>query len=156
MSGVIRFYAAILITSPPQGAHHPHPHGLEHAWIWLSRSLNLQPNPDITATAIYDMLQVRGVDVHSCQPLHFGHSLLRPRALHYAHDRNTMLFPQKTKCFYFQSCACVCASNVPATSCACAFFVSVVLVVPQPTGVCILNQLPGETTSIFSHLKLPC
>lgn len=59
MSGVVRFYAAILVTSPPQGANHPHPHGLEHAWTWLSRSLNLQPNPDITATAIFDMLQVR-------------------------------------------------------------------------------------------------
>ena len=122
MSGVIRFYAAILITSPPQGAHHPHPHGLEHAWIWLSRSLNLQPNPDITATAIYDMLQVRGVDVHSCQPLHFGHSLLRPRGLHYAHDHNTMLFPPPNKMFLFSIlCVCVgikCASN---QLCVCLF-----------------------------------
>jgi len=102
MSGVIRFYAAILITSPPQGAHHPHPHGLEHAWIWLSRSLNLQPNPDITATAIYDMLQVRERGVHSFQLLHFGHSLLCPRALHYAHDHITMLFPPKLNVFIFK------------------------------------------------------
>lgn len=58
MSGVIRLYAAILITSPPQKV--PHPHGLEYAWIWLSRTLNLHPNPDITATAIYDILQVTG------------------------------------------------------------------------------------------------
>ncbi|XP_025092807.1 nucleoporin GLE1-like [Pomacea canaliculata] len=58
MSGVIRLYAAILITSPPQKV--PHPHGLEYAWIWLSRALNLHPNPDITATAIYDILQVTG------------------------------------------------------------------------------------------------
>ncbi|XP_076472943.1 uncharacterized protein LOC143302244 [Babylonia areolata] len=60
MSGILRLYAAILVTSPPQGLNHAHPWGLEHAWVWLTRSLNLQPNPDITATAIYDMLQVTG------------------------------------------------------------------------------------------------
>ena len=47
----------------------------------------------------------------------------------------------------------------------------VVLVVPQPISICVLNQLtrhsvwfnsrsfaslPGETTSIFNHFKLPC
>ena len=51
------------------------------------------------------------------------------------------------------------------------FFVSVVLVVPQPVGVHVLNQLtncsvwfnsssyaslPGEMTHVFNHLKLPC
>nr|KAG5694358.1 hypothetical protein BaRGS_002212 [Batillaria attramentaria] len=60
MSGIMRLYAAILITAPPQGANHPHPHGIECAWIWLSRTLNLKPDPDITATAIFDMLQVTG------------------------------------------------------------------------------------------------
>ena len=54
---------------------------------------------------------------------------------------------------------------------ACALFVSVVLVVPQLVGVCVLIQLtncsvrfnfhsyaslPGKTTSVFSHFKLPC
>lgn len=58
MSGLMRLYAAIMVTSPPQGAQLAHPHGLEHAWIWLTRMLNLQPNPDITAAAVYDMLQV--------------------------------------------------------------------------------------------------
>ena len=67
------------------------------------------------------------------------------------------------------------ASNAPATSCMCNcmcdFFVSVVLVVPQPITIHVLNQLtscsiqlnslsyasrPGETTSIFSHFKSPC
>ncbi|XP_070204617.1 mRNA export factor GLE1-like [Littorina saxatilis] len=60
MSGLMRLYAAIMVTSPPQGAQLAHPHGLEHAWIWLTRMLNLQPNPDITAAAVYDMLQVTG------------------------------------------------------------------------------------------------
>ena len=60
---------------------------------------------------------------------------------------------------------------MPATSCACVFFVSVVLVVPQPISVRVLNQLtncsvwfnsrsyasfPGEMTSVFNHFKSPC
>lgn len=60
MSGVMRLYAAILVTAPPQGPNHPHPHGIEHAWIWLTRTMNLKPDPDITATAIFDVLQVTG------------------------------------------------------------------------------------------------
>ena len=70
---------------------------------------------------------------------------------------------------YFWSCPCG-PSNVPATSCVWAFFVSVVLVVPQPNSICILNwltscsiqfnscsyvSLPGDMTSIFSHSELP-
>jgi nucleoporin GLE1 len=58
MSGLMRLYAAIMVTTPPQGANTPHPHGLLYAWRWLARVMNLDPNPDITATAIYDMLQV--------------------------------------------------------------------------------------------------
>ncbi|KAL8619084.1 hypothetical protein ACOMHN_019356 [Nucella lapillus] len=60
MSGVLRLYAAIMVTPPPQGGGAEHPHGLDHVWSWLARSMNLQPNPDITATAIYDMLSVTG------------------------------------------------------------------------------------------------
>ena len=56
MSGVVRLYAAILQTpSEP----HPHPHGLEHGWRWFARVLNMHPHPTLTATALYDMLEVR-------------------------------------------------------------------------------------------------
>ena len=79
--------------------------------------------------------------------------------------------PKKTKIVYFRSCARVWASNVPATGCTYAFFVSVLLVVPQLVGVRVLNQLtncsirfnscsyaslPGETTPVFNHFKSPC
>ena len=58
MSGIVRLYAAILQTpSEP----HPHPHGLEHGWAWFARVLNMEPHPTLTATAIYDMLEVRGM-----------------------------------------------------------------------------------------------
>ena len=59
------------------------------------------------------------------------------------------------------------ALNAPATDCMCAFFMSVVLVEPQPIGVHVLNQLTncnvwlipallGEMTSVFSYFKSPC
>ena len=69
-----------------------------------------------------------------------------------------------------QSFGPIWASNVLATSCACAFFMSVVLVVPWQIGICVLNQLtnhsvqfsshsytsvPGEMASIFNHFKSP-
>lgn len=57
MSGVMRLYAAILVSSPPRGTN---PHGIDHAWTWLSRLLNIHPMPDVTATLVYDMLQVAG------------------------------------------------------------------------------------------------
>ena len=57
MSGLIRLYFSIIISQPPKGHH---PHGLDSAWIWLTRVLNLEPEPDITATMIYDFLQVTG------------------------------------------------------------------------------------------------
>lgn len=57
MSGIMRLYFSIIISLPPKGHH---PHGLDYAWIWLTRVLNLAPEPDITATMVYDFLQVTG------------------------------------------------------------------------------------------------
>jgi len=59
MQGMIRLYAAILI-SPLPGRSQPSPHGVEHGWAWLSRSLNLDPWPDITANCIHIFLEVAG------------------------------------------------------------------------------------------------
>ena len=55
MSGIVRLYAAFLQTPTKP---HPHPHGLEHGWVWLARVLNMEPHPSLTATAVYDMLEV--------------------------------------------------------------------------------------------------
>ncbi|OWF38806.1 nucleoporin GLE1-like [Mizuhopecten yessoensis] len=62
MSGMMRLYAAILVAPPPplRGTTNSHPYGVENAWIWLSRVMNIYPHPDITATMIYDMLHVAG------------------------------------------------------------------------------------------------
>ena len=32
MSGMMRLYAALLVSTPARGQNHPHPHGLENAW----------------------------------------------------------------------------------------------------------------------------
>ena len=86
--------------------------------------------------------------MHSCQPLHFGHSLLCPNVLHY--DAMLMIIslrPSPLKNVYSGSHA-----NMLATGCTCAFFVSVVLVVPQPIGTCVLNQLTIIVFSSFPTL----
>ena len=80
------------------------------------------------------------VCVQNCQPLCSGRSLLYPRAQHYAHDYITTLSLRKTNKFFFRSHACVWASNSPATGCACAFFVSEMLAVPQPIGIRVLTN----------------
>ena len=74
MSGIVRLYAAVLVTSPREHGKvrnsllcfqplvffifQAHPHGLEHGWTWLARVLNTEPQPIITATALYDFLEV--------------------------------------------------------------------------------------------------
>ena len=58
MSGMMRLYASMLVSKPVENK--PHPHGIDHAWAWLTRVMNIEPFPDITATMIHDMLQVTG------------------------------------------------------------------------------------------------
>ncbi len=57
MTGITRLYAAIVQT-PCLHPSKPHPHGLEHGWAWLARVLNMEPQPSITATLLYDFLEV--------------------------------------------------------------------------------------------------
>lgn len=61
MSGIMRLYAALLITRPPrERMSRPHPHDLGQGWKWLSSLLNLEPRPDICASLLYDFLEVTG------------------------------------------------------------------------------------------------
>ncbi|XP_062587999.1 mRNA export factor GLE1-like [Saccostrea cucullata] len=59
MSGIMRLYTSIMVSSPPR-QQSTHPFGIEHAWIWLSRVMNIQPLPDVTATMVFDLLEVTG------------------------------------------------------------------------------------------------
>ncbi|GFT19092.1 nucleoporin GLE1 [Nephila pilipes] len=67
ISGYVRLYAAIIVSPLPPDVKSPHPHGLTWGWKWLSRILNLEPRPDITATVLYDFLDVAG---HSLQKVY--------------------------------------------------------------------------------------
>ncbi|RVE68731.1 hypothetical protein OJAV_G00094360 [Oryzias javanicus] len=63
MSGMIRLYAAIIQLRWPFGSKHggrSTPHGLEHGWRWLAQMLNMEPLADITATLLFDFLEVCG------------------------------------------------------------------------------------------------
>ncbi|KAJ7994063.1 hypothetical protein DPEC_G00262050 [Dallia pectoralis] len=61
MSGMIRLYAALIQLRWPYGAKRgPDPHGLNHGWRWLAQMLNMEPLADITATLLFDFLEVCG------------------------------------------------------------------------------------------------
>uniref|UniRef100_A0A8C3INT6 mRNA export factor GLE1 n=1 Tax=Chrysemys picta bellii TaxID=8478 RepID=A0A8C3INT6_CHRPI len=61
MSGMIRLYAAIIQLRWPYGNKQViHPHGLGHGWRWLAQMLNMEPLSDVTATLLFDFLEVCG------------------------------------------------------------------------------------------------
>ncbi|KAM7019157.1 LOW QUALITY PROTEIN: mRNA export factor GLE1 [Tautogolabrus adspersus] len=60
MSGMIRLYAAIIQLSWPYGSKQGAPHGLNNGWRWLAQMLNMEPIADITATLLFDFLEVCG------------------------------------------------------------------------------------------------
>ncbi|XP_018529200.1 mRNA export factor GLE1 [Lates calcarifer] len=61
MSGMIRLYAAMIQLRWPYGSKQgAAPHGLNHGWRWLAQMLNMEPLADITATLLFDFLEVCG------------------------------------------------------------------------------------------------
>ncbi|XP_040898513.1 nucleoporin GLE1 [Toxotes jaculatrix] len=61
MSGMIRLYAAVIqLRWPYSSKQGPVPHGLNHGWRWLAQMLNMEPLADITATLLFDFLEVCG------------------------------------------------------------------------------------------------
>ncbi|XP_056320134.1 mRNA export factor GLE1 isoform X2 [Danio aesculapii] len=61
MSGMIRLYAAIIqMRWPYSSKQGPHPHGLNNGWRWMAQILNMEPLADITATILFDFLEVCG------------------------------------------------------------------------------------------------
>uniref|UniRef100_A0A673X125 mRNA export factor GLE1 n=1 Tax=Salmo trutta TaxID=8032 RepID=A0A673X125_SALTR len=61
MSGMIRLYAAIIQLRWPYGSKQgPDPHGLNNGWRWLAQMLNMEPLADVTATLLFDFLEVCG------------------------------------------------------------------------------------------------
>ncbi|XP_076859535.1 mRNA export factor GLE1 [Brachyhypopomus gauderio] len=61
MSGMIRLYAAIIqLRWPHSNKQGPGHHGLNHGWRWLAQMLNMEPIADVTATLLFDFLEVSG------------------------------------------------------------------------------------------------
>ncbi|XP_048857169.1 mRNA export factor GLE1 [Brienomyrus brachyistius] len=61
MSGMIRLYAAVIQLRWPHGNKQGEsPHGLNHGWRWLAQMLNMEPLADVTATLLFDFLEVCG------------------------------------------------------------------------------------------------
>ncbi|XP_027022762.1 mRNA export factor GLE1 [Tachysurus fulvidraco] len=61
MSGMIRLYAAIIhLRWPFTNKQGIGPHRLNHGWRWLAQMLNMEPLADITATLLFDFLEVCG------------------------------------------------------------------------------------------------
>ncbi|KAM3611433.1 uncharacterized protein V6R79_018474 [Siganus canaliculatus] len=61
MSGMIRLYAAVIQLRWPYGSKQGcAPHGLNNGWRWLAQMLNMEPLADITATLLFDFLEVCG------------------------------------------------------------------------------------------------
>eukprot|EP00795_Rhopilema_esculentum_P001870 gene1870-16369_t len=59
LSGIVRLYAAILQSPlPPKYRATGHPFGLHNAWTWISRIMNLEPRETVTATILFDFLEV--------------------------------------------------------------------------------------------------
>ena len=79
MSGFVRLYAAMIVTTgPPEDrSGPPHPYGIEHAWIYLGALANLAPHPEITATILYDFMSVAGHTLYS----HYGKQYSKLQAL---------------------------------------------------------------------------
>ena len=61
LSGTVRLYAAMIqMEMPPQLGNRAHPFGLEYGWMWFTSIMNLKPRPSLTATVIFDFLEVAG------------------------------------------------------------------------------------------------
>lgn len=62
MTGILRLYFAILISKPKKGQI-TSPHNLKHGWKWLVSFLRLEPQLDITATALHVFLETVGFEM---------------------------------------------------------------------------------------------
>ncbi|CAK9796122.1 mRNA export factor GLE1 [Anthophora quadrimaculata] len=79
MSGLMRLYASITITSQRKGITKTNPHGLQNAWRWLAAVLNIEPRKivtDLCATLLLDMLEVAGNALWNAYPKQFRKLLI--------------------------------------------------------------------------------
>lgn len=63
MTGIIRLYACLIVTSSSSKCDHP-VIGLSHAWIFVAGTLNQNPVANITATILVEFLKIVGFAMH--------------------------------------------------------------------------------------------
>lgn len=64
IAGIMKLYFAITITKPKRGQNSS-PHNLRNAWKWLVCFLRLEPQLDITATALHVFLETVGFEMEA-------------------------------------------------------------------------------------------
>lgn len=65
MTGIVRLYAAILITKPKHSQNGVIPHNLNNGWRLLASILKLEPRVDITATVLHTFLETVGFEMEA-------------------------------------------------------------------------------------------
>ncbi|KAK2581753.1 hypothetical protein KPH14_002232 [Odynerus spinipes] len=79
MSGIMRLYISVTVTSQRRGITKKHPYGLQHTWRWLAAVLNSESQPntsDLRATLILDVLEVAGYMLWNAYPKQFHKMLM--------------------------------------------------------------------------------
>ena len=72
MGGVARLLACVAVSPLPTGEEgKEHPFGLGNIWRWLSSTLNLTPVNDITATLLFDVLEITAAHLIEKYHKHF-------------------------------------------------------------------------------------
>lgn len=51
----------------------PDPHGLNHGWRWLAQMLNMEPLADVTATLLFDFLEVQNQPYQNCHVIYLSY-----------------------------------------------------------------------------------
>ncbi|KAI8035705.1 hypothetical protein M5D96_011455 [Drosophila gunungcola] len=62
-TGVVRLYAAVIITQGRKAAGPDECFELNEGWLWLAHMVRVKPIPDISATMIMEMLQTLGFEL---------------------------------------------------------------------------------------------
>ena len=72
MGGVARLLACVSVSPLPMGEQgKDHPFGLGNIWKWLCSTLNLSPVNDVTATLLYDILEITSAHLIEKYNKHF-------------------------------------------------------------------------------------
>lgn len=83
-SGIMRLYAAVMITKPRKADQTlPHPYFIEQSWIWICHLIKLEPLPDICSTLLCELIEITGSQLLTVYGKYFGSVLIYIRDFYY-------------------------------------------------------------------------